>query len=107
MGGIIFQICVSNLTAMVNTNTNCPQTQLRSVNQSGFLHSTWSSLATTTPDLLLICHGQPVQVYKAMLGTQSTFLSEILLTSTDPVLLLPEVRAETVYLMLDILLTGR
>ena len=62
-------------------------------------------------DLVLLCTGPdgliPISVHAAVLSSQSFLLRELLLSSTDPVLVLPEVELNTVRCLLDLLYTGR
>jgi hypothetical protein len=62
-------------------------------------------------DLVLLCTGPdglvPISVHAAVLSSQSFLLRELLLSATDPVLVLPEVELNTVWCLLDLLYTGR
>ena len=64
-------------------------------------------------DLVLLCTGQdgllpvPVSVHSAFFSCQSGFLRYLLLSTMEPVFVLPEVEETTVRCMLDLLYTGR
>jgi len=62
-------------------------------------------------DLVLLCTGPdgliPISVHAAVLSSQSVLLKDLLLSVTDPVLVLPEVEVNTVRSLLDLLYTGR
>eukprot|EP00092_Neocalanus_flemingeri_P032243 GFUD01035047.1.p1 GENE.GFUD01035047.1~~GFUD01035047.1.p1 ORF type:complete len:766 (-),score=188.95 GFUD01035047.1:463-2760(-) len=62
-------------------------------------------------DLVLLCTGPdgllPVSVHSAVLSSQSSLLRDLLISVTDPVLVLPEVELNTVWCMLDLLYSGR
>ena len=62
-------------------------------------------------DLVLLCTGPdgplPVSVHSAVLSSQSPLLRDLLLPLKDPVLVLPEVKVDTLWYMLDLIYTGR
>jgi len=100
-------------TMVTNISTN-----LCLVEKNGFFTSIMSSLthnvtlqSSHLTDLVLLCSGPdgllPVSVHSAVLCSQSPLLKDLLLSVTEPVLVLPEVELDTVWYMLDLVYTGR
>ena len=100
-------------SVLANISTN-----LQLVDKYGFFTSIMSSMTHSVTlqsshltDLVLLCTGPdgplPVLVHSVVLCSQSPLLRYILLSVTDPVLVLPGVELDTVWYMLDILYTGR
>ena len=97
----------------INMSTNLCLTD-----KDGFFTSILTSLTHSVTlqsshltDLVLICTGPdgplPVSVHSVVLSSQSPILRNLLLSVTEPVLVLPEVELKTVWHMLDLLYTGR
>jgi len=97
----------------INMSTNLCLTD-----KDGFFTSILTSLTHSVTlqsshltDLVLICTGPdgplPVSVHSVVLSSQSPLLRNLLLSVTEPVLVLPEVELKTVWHMLDLLYTGR
>ena len=100
-------------TLFTNVSTN-----LCLLDKNSFFSSIMSSLTHSVTlqsshltDLVLLCTGPeghlPVSVHSAVLSSQSPLLRDLLLSVTEPVLVLPEVELDTVWYMLDLLYTGR
>eukprot|EP00092_Neocalanus_flemingeri_P084801 GFUD01106580.1.p1 GENE.GFUD01106580.1~~GFUD01106580.1.p1 ORF type:complete len:446 (+),score=89.95 GFUD01106580.1:76-1413(+) len=93
-------------------------THLCLTDKKGFFNSILTSLShsitlqsSCLTDLVLLCSGPdgllPVSAHSAVLASQSPLLQNLLLSISDPVLLLPEVEVKTLWNMLDLLYTGR
>eukprot|EP00092_Neocalanus_flemingeri_P035780 GFUD01038960.1.p1 GENE.GFUD01038960.1~~GFUD01038960.1.p1 ORF type:complete len:781 (+),score=171.04 GFUD01038960.1:51-2393(+) len=103
--------------SVMESNTSL-STRLCLADKDNFFISIMTSLTHTVTlqsshltDLVLLCTGPdgplPVSVHSAVLSSQSSLLRDLLISVTDPVLVLPEVELNTVWCMLDLLYSGR
>eukprot|EP00092_Neocalanus_flemingeri_P040476 GFUD01044079.1.p1 GENE.GFUD01044079.1~~GFUD01044079.1.p1 ORF type:complete len:261 (+),score=91.11 GFUD01044079.1:79-861(+) len=106
-------------TAVMDMDTDSNMfTNLCLTDKNDFFNSIMTSLTHSVTlqsshltDLALVCTGPdgplPVSVHSPVLSSQSPLMTELLLSVTEPVLVLPEVELNTVLSMLDLLYTGR